>query len=182
MNTRENAINEIVDFLKSDEKGLLITGTHQFEKHKLVMALLEKYYRNAKILFRINALDNIINDDFTPLKRKPKAGDFVRLENNYYCFDSSFNKGTWHNTIGDFDFALMYPIDALVDSNRVEPIAELTQFRNIPKVFYCTWTDRQSHDLSILTPYCSKHVIYDSEEEDPEYHKRVLANFYGTDY
>jgi hypothetical protein len=174
MNTRKNAIKEITEFLESDEKGLLITGTFQFEKHRLVMAFLEEYYKNAKILFRINSLGNITTNSFTPLKHQPKAGEFVRLGNNYYCFDSSTNKGTWNKTIRDFDFGIVYPIGFIVDSGKLEPIEELTQFRNITKVFYCTCTDKKSHDLSVLAPYYTRHVIFDSEEENPEYHKRVL--------
>ncbi len=37
MNNRQNAKEKIVDFLASDKKALLLTGTHQNEKHVLVL-------------------------------------------------------------------------------------------------------------------------------------------------
>ena len=37
VNNREQAILKIVDFLKSDRRILLLTGTYQNEKHKLVL-------------------------------------------------------------------------------------------------------------------------------------------------
>ena len=43
MNNRENLKKEIVEFIKSDnEKIMLITGTHQYEKHMYKMVL--KFY------------------------------------------------------------------------------------------------------------------------------------------
>ena len=35
MGNKEQAITQIEDFLESKEKCMLLTGTHQYEKHKL---------------------------------------------------------------------------------------------------------------------------------------------------
>lgn len=50
MNGREQAEEKIIDFLKSDERVAIVTGTHMFEKHKLVVRVLDENLQNAKIL------------------------------------------------------------------------------------------------------------------------------------
>ena len=55
-NNKMECIQNIEKFLNDHEKGMLITGTNQYEKHKLVMATINKHFKNAKILFRINKL------------------------------------------------------------------------------------------------------------------------------
>lgn len=174
MNGKNDAIIQIKDFLKSDEKGMLITGTNQYNKHVLVMSLLDSMYKNARILFRINSMQNIDNDDFTPLTKRPKAGEMVRVGKNYYVFDASASSRTWNNTTGTFDFAIVYPVDWMCREKKIEPIDELFRYRNIGKAFLCSWTDRTEYDYTLLKKYYSRHVIYDAEEEDPAYHKRVL--------
>jgi len=174
MNNKAQATEQILDFLKSSETGMLITGTHQFEKHCLVMSILNRQYKNKKILFRINGMKNIDDNNFTPLKKKPKAGEFVKLGNNYYCFDAFTSSRTWSATNGTYDFAIVYPIDYICREHKMESIQELHQFRTIGKTFLCSWTDRPEYDYSILSGFYSSHVIFDAEEEDSAYHNRVL--------
>ena len=38
MNNLQDASKDILNFLKSDKKCMLITGTHQYKKHILVMS------------------------------------------------------------------------------------------------------------------------------------------------
>lgn len=100
MNGKEQAKEKIVEFLRSNEKAMISTGTHQYNKHKLLMAMLNKYYMNAKILFRVNGLSNLTNENFVGfagLKKPPKAGELIKLGNNYYAFDS-INRSTWRKT------------------------------------------------------------------------------------
>jgi hypothetical protein len=173
MNGKEQAIAEITEFLQSDEKAILITGTHQFEKHKLVMALLNKYYKNKKILFRVNGMQNITNNDFAGfagVKKTPKSGEQIKIGNNYYTFDS-FNKTTWNRSGNDFDFAILYPIDAVVRDNNDEVIEDLLD-KNIGKLFLVSWTDNK--DNASILKHFNRHIIYDAEEENPAYHQRVL--------
>ena len=61
MNNRENLRKEIIKFIKSDdEKIMLITGTHQYEKHMEVLRTLNQNVQDGvKVLFRINGKDNI---------------------------------------------------------------------------------------------------------------------------
>lgn len=183
MNGKEQAIESILQFIKSDEKSILITGTHQFNKHKLVMAILDKYFKNAKILFRVNSMDNVANRDFAGfvgIKRKPKSGDNIRIRNNIYQFDS-FNRVTWGRTNNNFDFGILYPLDAIVRNNMKDTIENFMEYKNINKVFLISWTDN-NYDYSTISKYYSKHIIYDALEEDENYHNRVLDHINNKRY
>jgi hypothetical protein len=173
---KEQAKEKIIDFLKSDEKAMLLTGTHQFKKHKLVMAILNKYYKNAKILFRVNGMDNLTNEDFVGfagLKKTPKCGERVKIGNNYYIFDS-INRSTWSRSTQGFDFAILYPIDSAIRSNITDILDDFTEHKNIQKLFLVSWTDRKDYNYTELSRYYERHVIFDAAEENIAYHKRVL--------
>lgn len=176
MNGRDQVVKEIEDFLKTNERGLLITGTHQYQKHILVMKILNKYYKNAHILFRINSMDNLTNDAFIGLNKKLKAGEKIKIGNNYYEFDSFNTRSTWSRTSNNFDFAILYPIDALCRSMKKEAIEDLYNDKKISKIFLCSWTDHPHYDFSKFSEFYSKRVIFDAEEEEPDYHQRVLKN------
>lgn len=174
MNGKAQAIQEIKEFLVSDEKCMLITGTHQYKKHLLVMSILDKEYSKRRILFRINGMENINDRNFTPLKKKPIAGEAVRLGNNAYEFDSFNTVNTWHKTSKKFSFAILYPIDALCRSKKLDALEDLFKHKEINKIFLCSWTDAIDYDYSIFSSYFTRHVVYDAQEDDPAYHQRVL--------
>ncbi len=175
MNTREKAKEELISFIKGDSRCILLTGTHQYEKHPLVMQALHETYKNAKILFRINSLSNITDRPFLGkcLKKQPKAGEPVRIGHNTYFFDSFTNRGTWGKS-GNVDFAIVYPIDAVARGDiKLECIETLIANINIKKIFLISWTDGDK-DYGIFDKYIDNRVVYDAEEEDLAYHKRVL--------
>lgn len=179
MNNRDQAIIEIKDFLKSDERCMLLTGTHQYEKHKLIMRILNEELDNHLILFRMNSMQNIIEREFlgwTGLKRDPKAGERIKAGRNFYECDSFNTSSTWHKVSNKFSCAIVYPIDSICCRQKLQPIDDLFEHKNISKIFLVSWTDNRSYDYSILSKYFNRHVIYDAEEEDPAYHKRVLQN------
>lgn len=176
MNGKEQTIEQITEFLKSDEKSIILTGTHQFRKHKLIMALLNKYYKNAKILFRVNGMDNITNREFVGfagVKKTPKSGEWIKISNNYYTFDS-LNRTTWKRSGNKFDFAILYPIDSAMKGNINDILEDLTEYKDIGKLFLVSWTDNKNYDYASISKYYNRHVIYDAEEEDPAYHQRVI--------
>lgn len=164
MSNKATVISQFEEFLKSDDKGVLITGTHQYEKHKLAMALIEKNYENANILFRTNALQSVADRNFlgrVGVKKQPKAGETVRISNNYYQFDSFNNEGTWNRTNYKFDFAIVYPIDALFRKNDFKSIDDLYEFKEINKIILCSWADKLNYDYLSLSKYVNQHIIYD---------------------
>lgn len=176
MYDKEQAIDKITEFLKSDEKAILLTGTHQYKKHKLIMALLNKYYKNAKILFRVNGMDNITNEEFAGfagVKKTPKSGELIKVSNNYYMFDS-LNKTTWSRSSNKFDFAIFYPIDSVMRGNVYDTLDDLTKNKEIGKLFLVSWTDNKNYDYAAISKYYNRHIIYDAESENSAYHKRVI--------
>ncbi|MEA5082016.1 hypothetical protein SDC9_59481 [bioreactor metagenome] len=178
MNTRQNAINKIEEFLVSEKKIALVTGTHQYNKHKLVMAILDNRYKDKVILFRTSSLDNLTNNDFlgfADVKTKPKAGAQIKIHNNYYQIDNFNRKDTWSKTSAKADFAIVYPIDALIRNNNFDSIENLIKNKNIGKIFLVSWMDNDIASEELRKLY-SNHVIYDAEEEDPSYHSRVLMS------
>ena len=75
----------------------------------------------------------------------------------------------------DYDFAIVYPIDAICRKGNIEPIQELLQYRKVGKLFLCSWTDHDVYDYTMFSSFFTDHVIYDAEEEDVHYHNRVLG-------
>lgn len=178
MNGKQQAMDGVKEFLMSSQKGILITGTHQFEKHLLAIAMIDQYYRNAHVLFRINVMNNITESSFlgcVGVKRQPHVGERIRIGHNFYEFDTLLNRGSWYKSSNKFDFAIVYPIDGIVSRGNTEPIDNIVQYKNVDKIFLCSWTDIRLSDYALLQPYYDTHVIYDAEDEDPEYHNRVLG-------
>lgn len=174
MNTEAKARQQIIEFLKSNKKIALIKGTHQYDKHRLVMRILEESYRNAKVLFRLNSLQNTTVDSILGLTKQPKAGEFLKFGKNYYAFDSFLNSGTWNKTPYEFDHAIFYPIDAILRGDKLNSVENIIKYKNIEKIFFITWTDHEDDDYRSLSHLIDQTIIYDVEEKDPEYHKRML--------
>ncbi|HWQ71444.1 MAG TPA: hypothetical protein VN370_03900, partial [Desulfitobacteriaceae bacterium] len=85
---------------------------------------------------------------------------------------------TWRRTSNKFDFAILYPIDALCRNMKKEAIINLFEHKSIPKIFLCSWTDNLGYDYSKFSEFFSRQVIYDAEEEDLAYHQRVLESIH----
>ncbi|WP_407313668.1 hypothetical protein [Desulfosporosinus sp. SB140] len=86
MGNREQAVAQIEEFLRSNEKCMLLTGTHQYEKHKLIIRILNKKLEGHLILFRTNSMQNIENEEFlgwAKVKRNLKVGERVKIGKNF---------------------------------------------------------------------------------------------------
>lgn len=174
-NNKVNIIKEIGDFLDSDEKGMLITGTHQFKKHIAAMYVINEKLKNKRILFRTNAMDMVQTHLKSMVKKKPKSGEPVRIDNNAYEFDAFTSRGTWHKTSGDVSVVIVYPIDAIArGAVTLECIDDLFNFKRFDKIIFVSWTDNLDNDYSLFDKYVDRKCGYDVEEEDPAYHARVL--------
>lgn len=178
INNKEQFIRKIQKFIESDKKCILVKGTHQYEKHIGVMALLNQYMPHSLVLFRSNAMRNLTERSFLGefIKKKPKIGEKFRIENNIYEADSFNNVSSWMKTDKYFDAAIIYPIDAIARKDvSVACIDDLFRNKCIKKIFLVSWTD-SSYDFSIFDKYIDENVVYDAEDEDLEYHKRVLES------
>jgi hypothetical protein len=177
MNNQNDALINIENFFKSDKKCMLITGTNQFKKHLLVMYVINKYYKNANVLLRTNVMENLTNPNYIGkfIDRKPKIGEQFKIENNYYSVDT-FQQGSWWKTDDDYDIAIVYPMDAILRSIiKTDCISNLFNDKYINKIFLVTCTDYKTDHYSTIEQYIDTRNIYDAEEEDIRYHKRVLG-------
>lgn len=110
------------------------------------------------------------------MNTKITSGKLYRLKNNTIHFDSLPSKSTWGNTPSELDFALLYSFDSFCEKRKEtkdELMRDLLEGKNIKKVFIVSCTDVR-HDYEWLKPYVDRSIIFDAEEEEPEYHKQVL--------
>lgn len=175
-NNKENLLRNIEEFLNSDEKCMFITGTHQYRKHIMVMAALDQLRPKSHVLFRSSTMQNLLNRDFLGrfISKQPKIGQAFRMGNNVYEADTFTNSSSWYKSSREFDFAIFYPIDAIARGDvNIKCIDNLFSSKDIGKIFLVSWTDR-NYDYSIFKKYIDRECVYDAEEEDAEYHKRVI--------
>ena len=96
------------------------------------------------------------------------------MGNNIYEADTFTNCSSWYKSSRAFDFAIFYPIDAIARGDvSIKCIDNLFSSKDVGKIFLVSWTDR-NYDYSIFDKYVDRECVYDAEEEDAEYHKRVI--------
>ena len=127
-----------------------------------------------------NLDDELMSLRFAEVKKQPKSNTWIKIKRHYYKFDT-FTR--WNNaTRADYyDFAIIYPIDAVLrgdfSNDRVE---ELFEEYNIRKIFLITWTDTLPHELSTIHNNVDRVIVYDAQEDNPEYHERMKKAFSGS--
>lgn len=175
MDNKDNVIQQLSDFLTSDKKGMLITGTHQREKHKMVMGTINRLFSKKLILFRTNSMGMVEEHLENLIKKQPKAGERIKLGKNVYEFDSFNSSPTWDKTSHDFSIAIVYPIDAIArGAVSMECIDDLFQFKNFDKIIFISWTDNLVNDYSKFDKYVNIKCVYDADDTD--YHERVMKS------
>jgi hypothetical protein len=175
VNTRKKAIEEILSFIQSKERFLLLTGTYQNEKHVLALSLvLSKYPAPATVLFRANHLRNI-EDFLSPvlkLIKGPKSGVPINVHGGYVLYTDTINPLSWSSSPRNIDVAMVYPIDSLDYEAGDDCVQDLIRARNARKIFLVSWTD--DIDFGWTNQFNPVRVIFDAEEENPAYHKRMM--------
>jgi hypothetical protein len=173
LNTRAEAEANLRDFLVSHERCALVTGTHQNEKHKLVLTTLARVERPSRILFRVNSMENVGS-----FLDHPAATFHTGLQNPFgphSMYIDSINPASWNGTPAALNYAILYPVDSVCrKSGRLDIIDDLCRYRNIEKCFLVSWVDNQSYEW--LQEYVDRNIAFDAEEENPELHQRVIAS------
>ncbi len=174
MNNRQNAKEKIIDFLASDKKALLLTGTHQNEKHVLVLhSIVNAVSKPSSILFRANSMDNL-GSFFKAHTKNFKTGKPYKMGKHAMYIDT-INKASWKNTKHHYDYAIIYPLDSVLKiSGREEIFKDLYVHRNVGKIFIVSWTDHRIYNYEDLAEFYDEHVVFDALEENPAYHQRVI--------
>lgn len=177
MTNKENVAKIIEEFLMSEEKGLLITGTNQYEKHLIAMKVINKVYKNKRVLFRTNSM-GMVEEHLEFVKRQPKAGEKLRIGNNTYEFDALTSRVTWPKTSHTFSVVIVYPIDVIARGGvSMECIDELFEYKNFDKLILVSWTDNLVNDYSKFDKYVDRKCVYDAD--DLEYHTRVWNSIHN---
>jgi len=174
MNDKITAEREIKDFLTSSDRFLFLSGTNQFKKHSLVLKILCAQSAARKtVLFRGNSMDNVSNflSDVFEISKKPKTGTPILIAGKHQLYCDTINSKSWGDAPRPIDIGIIYPIDSLDYLKDDSPVQDLIR-RQAKKIFLITWTDNK--DFSWVSSLTQRHVVYDAEDEDPEYHKRVL--------
>lgn len=171
MNTRKKATEEIIQFIKSKEKCALLTGTYQNEKHLLVLKTINEVVEGCTILFRANSMQNI-GSFFSNHTTNFKTGVPYYLGRNRVYFDT-INPITWKKSPYNSDLAVLYPLDSVAKGNNKNSIMDdLFNMRDIKKVFLVSWTDNR--DFTWADSFIGRKIVFDAEEENPEYHQRMM--------
>lgn len=172
MNTGTQATQKILSFLQGDEKYLLLTGTHQYKKHALALAItLSEYPPPTTILFRADHMRGL--RVHLKLDREPKPRKPIVVHDGHTLFGDTINPKTWRSSPRNIDVAIVYPVDSLKYDAGGECVRDLTR-RGAKKIFLVSCTDNT--DFSWTEYFNPVHVTYDAEEEDPEYHRRMIEH------
>ena len=175
MNNRENLKKEIVEFIKADdEKIMLITGTHQYEKHMEVLRTLNENVKDGvKVLFRLNGKDNI-DSIFKHSLKSAKLNTRIKVGNLRMYIDT-MSKRSWRGE--KYNVSILYPVDSICrkkDEQRKEILNDLIK-NTVHKVFIVSCTD--SNDYSWLDEFrIDRTVVFDAIDEDIDYHNRVIEH------
>jgi hypothetical protein len=181
MNSRKQAEERIAIFLKSEKRFLKLTGTHQNRKHLLVIELvLSQYLTPATILFRANHVNNIESfvSPLLRLPKSPKPGAQFNVRGGYMLYFDTINPASWQSSPRQIDVAIVYPLDSLRADEGDDCVQDLLH-RNARKVFLVSWTDNR--DFSWTKQFEPVEVVYDAEEEDPDYHRRMTELLSSTE-
>ncbi len=145
MNTKEKAIQNILSFIRSDKKFLLLTGTHQNKKHILSLSLIfSEYPSRATVLFRANHYTNIepFLSPVLHLTMKPKTGVPLEIQGGYTLYVDTINPRSWRSSPHDINVAVVYPIDSLKYDDGDDCVHDLVR-RHAQKIFLVSWTDNK---------------------------------------
>ncbi|WML26149.1 hypothetical protein [Neobacillus sp. OS1-33] len=150
--------------MNSKERCVLITGTHQFQKHVLALRTVVECANKSNILLRVNAMNNL--DTILESNKKFKSGIPYKTGSTNNLYIDTIKSTTWNNNPYNIDYAVLYPLDSVGKSSSQKEIMDDFNIRHVKKIFLVSWTD--THDFSWANKYIDCHVVYDVEEEDPE--------------
>jgi len=173
MSNREEVIQGISEFISSNKRFLFLNGTHQYEKHVIVLKTIFTVYEPpASILIRVNHTQNIesIINPVIKFKSRLKTGKTYNIGKGFSLNFDTINKQSWGSSPRKIDIAVLYPLDSLNEKTGDENIQSILS-RDPDKIFLVTWTDNK--DFSWINHFEPDRISYDAEEEDPEYHERV---------
>ncbi|MHA1450132.1 MAG: hypothetical protein ACTSP4_11995 [Candidatus Hodarchaeales archaeon] len=113
-------------------------------------------------------LSPVIELSSDPKSWKPKS-----IGGGFTLVTDTINRRSWRSGTLVPDVAVVYPIDAM-DYDEGDACVHNLIRRGIKKIFLVSWTDNK--DFGWIDQFEPVHSVYDAEEEDPEYHERVMEH------
>ena len=170
MKNFEQAGIKIYQFLESDRKGLLMTGTNADNKDIIIPLVLNQFYNGKQILIRGYQLmsiytlwSNALKFGLTKLQNTPQAGKIVNFGKNHCTLDSFSSLTQSKTRKRKYDIAIVLLGTSVEEDKKV--IKELLDNRTIGKLFLVLdYGADANHYAEALAEYYTDHVVYDAEE------------------
>lgn len=178
MSTRKEAEAALAEFMDSNEKVALLTGTNEERKRVLALETFVKQEAGLNILFRANYIDNF-QVFYAHFDIKFKVGKPYRLENHTLYVDT-IRESSWDKSPLEVDHAVLYPLDSASDLKeraRLKLMDDLLR-RVSGKIILVDYTS--TGDYAWLSDFVDRHVVYDVEEDDPTFNQ--LKKEFNIDY
>lgn len=159
MNTLQNAIEQLEEFMNSTERMVLIKGTEHFKKHLLALHIIGNMTEKCNILFRCNTIQNA--GDFLKTKTPARLGKAYLFDDQHTVYIDTNSNFMWKKSPEEVDYSIVYPFDSVCKEQNKEAIIEDIINRTKKKIFIVSCKD--SYDYDWLNNYVDRHVIYDQK-------------------
>ncbi|MEW3992202.1 hypothetical protein [Bacillus altitudinis] len=161
MNGRGQAEDKILEFLESEESEAILTGNHYHQKFPMVFDLIQKNFKDVKVLLRTMDKNILKRSNISCLENR----NFV-IGQRFCCGENVFVLDTIRMKCRDvyaegIDIALIYPIKGHVENEvmRKAIFQELNEIGAVEKIIYIT--DLEDIDTSWAADLKYK-IVYDS--------------------
>lgn len=178
MNTRKEAEAALAEFMDSNEKVALLTGTNEYRKRVLALETFVKQEAGLNILFRANYIDNF-QVFYAHFDIKFKVGKPYRLENHTLYIDT-IRENSWDKSPLEVDHAVLYPLEGaslLKERARLKLMDDLLR-RVSGKIILVD--HGSTGENAWLSDFVDRRVSYDEEEGDPVFSQ--LKKEFDMDY
>lgn len=167
MNTRKQAEDVLADFMDSNEKVVLLTGTNTYQKRVLALQTLLNEPEEATILFRTNYTENL-KVYYGAFDTTFRTGRAYRVENHTLYIDT-MKETSWVKSPVQVDHAVVYPLDhacTFKEKARQQIFDDLMR-RVTGKILLVGGDDQTEYEW--LSDLVDRHVVYDVEEDEPAF-------------
>lgn len=161
----KNTKDQISDFIKSDCKHCIVTGSNIEKKYIEILKYLNSLGKKLRILIRVNSMSN--TEYF--FNKPRKTGKSYRIGNLTIFFDSLQSRSQ-QNTPREFNCIIVYPINSLIgmtDNN----IEDIINHRKSDKVFWISHLDNM--DFRYLQEICDVEHNIKIDSNDEQTHERI---------
>lgn len=142
--SRKANLNRLYEFLEGDKKSLLVTGWDDEEKLKIVIRVLNQYYRQGIIYCAsLSSIADLINRDLAKgtLPRTVNSKDMYQMGNMQVRFRkyTDSNRAHGNNQKG---FSLYYPVQSILQLGKEQQLIKKIKTDTAKKIIILTTNDQ----------------------------------------